>query len=179
MEYKYVAYKPSGEMVKGIVEADSEQRAEEKLWKSEMTILTLKEKKAGTSLKEQLPSIFGVKRPDIVNFSRDLNALLSSGIGIYPALTMLHERATKASMKKLILELVVSVETGLKFSDACAEHPDIFSPFYIRMMKVGEEVGNLESMLEQVTVQMIKEDEIKKKVKGAATCNHQDDGGVI
>ena len=169
MEYKYVAYKPSGEMVKGIVEADSEQRAEEKLWKSEMTILTLKEKKASTSLKEQLPSIFGVKRPDIVNFSRDLNALLSSGIGIYPALTMLHERATKASMKKLILELVVSVETGLKFSDACAEHPDIFSPFYIRMMKVGEEVGNLESMLEQVTVQMIKEDEIKKKVKGAMT----------
>jgi len=169
MEYKYVAYKPSGEMVKGIVEADSEQRAEEKLWKSEMTILTLKEKKTSTSLKEQLPSIFGVKRPDIVNFSRDLNALLSSGIGIYPALTMLHERATKASMKKLILELVVSVETGLKFSDACAEHPDIFSPFYIRMMKVGEEVGNLESMLEQVTVQMIKEDEIKKKVKGAMT----------
>ena len=169
MQYKYVAYKPSGEMVKGTVDADSEERAEEKLWKSEMTILTLKEKRASASLKEQLPSIFGVKRGDIINFSRDLNALLGSGIGIYPALTMLYERATKASMKKLIRELLVSVETGGKFSDACAEHPDVFSPFYIRMMKVGEEVGNLENMLEQVTVQMIKDDEIKKKVKGAMT----------
>ena len=169
MQYKYVAYNPSGEMVKGTMEADSEQRAEEKLWKSEMTILTLKEKKASASLKEQLPSIYGVKRPDIVNFSRDLNALLSSGIGIYPALTMLYDRAIKTSFKNLIRELLVSVETGGKFSDACAEHPGIFSPFYIRMMKVGEEIGNLENMLDQVTVQMIKEDEIKKKVKGAMT----------
>ena len=38
MQYSYVAYKPSGEMVKGTVDADSEQRAEEKLWKSEMSI---------------------------------------------------------------------------------------------------------------------------------------------
>lgn len=169
MQYSYVGYKPSGEMVKGTVDADSEERAEEKLWKSELTIITLKEKRGSTSLKEQLPSIFGVKKGDIINFSRDLNALLGSGIGIYPALTMLYERATKTSMKKLIRELLVSVETGGKFSDACAEHPDVFSPFYIRMMKVGEEVGNLENMLEQVTVQMIKDDEIKKKVKGAMT----------
>ena len=169
MEYSYVGYGHGGEIVRGVVEADSEKNAEESLWKSELTILSLKKKRARTSLslKEQLPSMFGVKTTEIVDFSRDLHHLLSAGIGIYPALSMLHERSSKASMKKLVGELILSVESGKTFSEACAEHPKIFSPFYLLMVRVGEEVGNLEQMLEQVGRQMMKEMEIKKKVKGA------------
>lgn len=169
MEYSYVGYGRGGEVVKGIIEADSEKNAEESLWKSELTILSLKKKKtrASLSIKEQLPSMFGVKTAHIIDFSRDLHHLLSAGIGIYPALSMLHERASKASMKKLIGDLILSVESGKTFSEACAEHPKEFSPFYLLMIKVGEEVGNLEQMLEQVGRQMSKEMEIKKKVKGA------------
>jgi type IV pilus assembly protein PilC len=169
MLYRYVGYKPSGEVVKGTLEADSERKAEEALWKSELTIITLKKTRALPSMKEMLPSIFAVKRTEIINFTRDLHTLLSAGIGIYPSLTMLHERAAKASFKQLIRDILVSVETGNTFSDACAEHPDVFSPFYLRMTKVGEEIGNLEHMLEQITVQMTKEAEIRKKVKGALT----------
>ncbi|NOQ43028.1 MAG: hypothetical protein GQ560_01055 [Dehalococcoidia bacterium] len=169
MEYSYVGYGRGGEIVKGIVEADSEKNAEESLWKSELTILSLKKKKAraSLSLKEQLPGIYGVKTGEIIDFSRDLHHLLSAGIGIYPALSMLHERSSKASMKKLVGELILSVEGGKTFSEACAEHPKIFSPFYLLMVRVGEEVGNLEQMLEQVQRQMTKEMEIKKKVKSA------------
>lgn len=169
MEYSYVGYGRGGEVVKGIIEADSEKNAEESLWKSELTILSLKKKKtrASLSIKEQLPSMFGVKTAHIIDFSRDLHHLLSAGIGIYPALSMLHERSAKASMKKLVGDLILSVESGKTFSEACAEHPKEFSPFYLLMIKVGEEVGNLEQMLEQVGRQMSKEMEIKKKVKGA------------
>jgi type IV pilus assembly protein PilC len=167
MLYSYVGYKPSGEVVKGILEAESEQQAEESLWKSELTILTLAKKRAMPSIREQLPSVYGVQRLDVLNFTRDLHALLIAGIGIHPALTMLYERDAKPSLKKLIGDLLLSVETGNTFSEACALHPKQFSPFYLRMIKVGEEIGNMEQMLEQVTVQMVKEDEIRKKVKGA------------
>jgi len=169
MQYSYVGYKPSGELVKGTVEADSEQKAEASLWKSDMTILTLKKKKANASLKEQLPSIFGVKNTDVVNFTRDLQNLLSAGIGIHPSLTMLLDRVTKESMKKLMRDILVSIESGKTFSAACAEHPGVFSPFFLRMTRVGEEIGNLEHMLEQVAIQMTKEADIRKKVKGAMT----------
>jgi len=167
MLYSYVGYKASGEIVKGTLEADSEQQAEESLWKSELTILTLTKKRAIISVREQLPSIFGVKRTEVLNFTRDLHVLLDAGIGIYPALTMLLERAERSSFKKLIRDILLSVETGSTFSEACAQHPKIFSPFYLRMTKVGEEIGNLEQMLGSVTVQMVKEDEIRKKVKSA------------
>jgi len=167
MWFSYTAFRRSGEVVAGTLEADSEQRAEEVLWQSDLTIIKLNKKTNIPSIKELMPSLFGVKRDDIVNFSADLATLLGSGIGILPSMVMLYERTSKASMKKLIRELLVSVETGSSFSQACAKHPNVFSPFYIRLTKVGEEIGNLEMMLRQITIQMRKEAAIVGKVKGA------------
>lgn len=169
MKFSYVGRNPAGKTVKGVVEAVSEERAQDTLWKSEIIIISLKQKKAGFSMQEMLPTIYAVKRQEIVTFTRDLYTLLSAGIGIYPSLGMLHDRAAKASMKALIHDILTAVESGSSFSDACARHPKEFSPFYLRMTKVGEEIGNLEQMLQQITVQMTKEAAIRKKVRGAMT----------
>lgn len=169
MKFSYVGRNPSGKTIKGIVEADSEEKAQDVLWKSEITIISLKQKRGGMSMQEMLPTLYGVKRQEIVTFTRDLHTLLSAGIGIYPSLSMLHDRAGKSSMKALVHDILTAVESGSSFSDACARHPKEFSPFYLRMTKVGEEIGNLEQMLQQITVQMTKEAAIKKKVKGAMT----------
>lgn len=170
MRYKYVGHKSNGEVVKGEIEADSEKKAEDTLWRSEITISSLKaQKQTRLSVEELLPSLYAIKTDEIINFNRDLYTLLSAGIGIYPSLTMLYERTTKKSMKSLIQDILQSVEAGSSFSEACEKHPKIFSPFYIRMTKVGEEIGNLEQMLQQISIQMNKEAEVKRKVKGAMT----------
>ncbi|MEA1958770.1 MAG: type II secretion system F family protein [Chloroflexota bacterium] len=150
MRYSYVGYKPNGETVKGEIEAESEQKAEDSLWKSDITIISLKEKKRLLPpIEELLPSLYAIKLDEIINFNRDLYTLLNAGIGIYPSLTMLYERTTKKSMKNLIQDILQSVESGSSFSEACEKHTKIFSPFYIRMTKVGEEIYKkfgLESM---------------------------------
>ena len=170
MRFSYAGYKSNGEQIKGDLEADSQKAAEATLWKSEITISTLKEKKRILPpVQELLPSLYAVKTEEIVNLNRDLYTLLNAGIGIYPSLTMLYERTSKASMKSLIQDILQSVESGSSFSEACAKHPKLFSPFYIRMTKVGEEIGNLEQMLRQISIQMVKDAEIKRKIKGAMT----------
>ena len=167
MQYSYTAIKNNGETVTGTLEADTEERAEDYLWKSDLTIVKLQKKRDSISMSKIMPSFFGVKRDDIINFSADLATLLGSGIGILPALVMLYERTTRTGMKNLIRELLVAVETGSSFSEACAQHPNVFSPFYIRLTKVGEEIGNLELMLRQITIQMRKEAAIVSKVRSA------------
>ena len=170
MRFSYAGYKSNGEQIKGDLEADSQKAAEATLWKSEITISTLKEKKRILPpVQELLPSLYAVKTEEIVNLNRDLYTLLDAGIGIYPSLTMLYERTSKTSMKSLIQDILQSVESGSSFSEACAKHPKLFSPFYIRMTKVGEEIGNLEQMLQQISIQMVKDAEIKRKIKGAMT----------
>ena len=168
--FSYIGYKPDGEQVKGELEADSERTAEATLWKSEITVVNVKEKKKLLPpIQELLPSLYAVKTEEIINLNRDLYTLLNAGIGIYPSLTMLYERTSKTSMKALIQDILQSVESGNSFSEACEKHPKLFSPFYIRMTKVGEEIGNMEQMLQQISVQMVKEAEIKRKIKGAMT----------
>jgi type IV pilus assembly protein PilC len=170
MKFNYVGKKPSGQIIKGSIEADSIDRAEESLWKSEITIVSLKQKRGVFPSKQELfPTLYGVKRAEVVTLTRDLHTLLSAGIGIYPSLQMLQERATKLSMKNLIRDVLLAVEAGNSFSDACARHPKVFTPFFLRMTKVGEEIGNLEQMLGQITVQMTKEAAIVKKIRGALT----------
>ena len=169
-KFSYIGYKPNGEQIKGELEADSEKTAEATLWKSEITVVKIKEKKKLLPpIQELLPSLYAVKTEEIVNLNRDLYTLLNAGIGIYPSLTMLYERTSKTSMKSLIQDILQSVESGSSFSEACAKHPKLFSPFYIRMTKVGEEIGNLEQMLQQISIQMVKEAEVKRKIKGAMT----------
>lgn len=167
MWFKYVACNARGRTATGTLEAASEREAERTLWRSDLTIIRLDKKRKPISVDEALPSFFGVKRHDVIYFTRDLGTLLNSGIGILPALNMLHGRTTNRGMKKVLHDVKGAVESGSSFSEACAQHPKAFSPFFIRMTKVGEEVGNLEMMLQQISVQMEKEDQITRKVRGA------------
>ena len=167
MWFKYVACNARGRTATGMLEATSEREAEKTLWRSDLTIIRLDKKRKPTSKEEALPTFFGVKRHDVIYFTRDLATLLNSGIGILPALNMLHGRTSNKSMKKVLHDVKGAVETGSSFSEACAQHPKVFSPFFVRMAKVGEEVGNLEMMLQQIAVQMEKEEQITRKVRGA------------
>lgn len=167
MLFKYVAYDTGGGTVAGTLDADSEHGAEETLWQRQLTIISLEKKRAPVSLSEALPSLSKPGRNDVVYFTRDLATLLSSGIAILPALHMLYGRTTKSGMQKVVRDLIGAVETGSPFSEACARYPNVFSPFYLRMTRVGEEIGNLEVMLREITIQMEKEAAITSKVRGA------------
>jgi type IV pilus assembly protein PilC len=167
MWFKYTAYEAAGGTVAGTLEADSEQGAEEALWQRRLTIISLEKKRAAPSKDGALPFLNKPGRNDVVYFTRDLATLLSSGIAILPALHMLYGRTTKSGMQKVLRDLIGAVETGSPFSEACARHPNVFSPFYLRMTRVGEEIGNLEVMLREITIQMEKEAAITSKVRGA------------
>ena len=99
MEFKYVAQSASGETVKGVVEADSLERAEELLWRSNLTIINLKKHLKMPSLTQALPTLFGVKRRDIINFSRDLSTMLNAGLPMLRSLDILYRQKYNISVQ--------------------------------------------------------------------------------
>lgn len=167
MEFKYVAQGVSGETVKGVLEADSLERAEELLWRSNLTIINLNKHLKLPSIAQALPTLFGVKRRDIINFSRDLSTMLTAGLPMLRSLDILYRQATKPAMRQILRTIVQDLEKGSTFSEACAKHPDVFPILFVRLIRVGEEVGSLSSVLEQVSTHMAKEEETAGKVKGS------------
>jgi len=166
MEFKYTASTAEGSWINGVVEAESETTAEDILWKSGLTIIDLKKRIRIPALHEALPSMFGVKRHDVIQFSRSLASLLDAGIPIFRALTI-QGRFGKPAFRAVLREVIKELEKGTRFSEACAKHPKIFPNFFVYLLKTGEEVGNLAQVLKEIATHMERDEATAKKIRGS------------
>lgn len=164
MEFKYSASTAQGSMVNGVLEAESETAAEGMLWDAGLTIVSMKRNLKLPKLHEMLPSVFGVKKKDVIAFSRNLASLLEAGIPLLRGLSIL-SRHGRESFKDILRDLIKELEEGNRFSDACMKYPAVFPRFYIFLLRTGEEVGNLGTVLKETAAHMEREEATKAKVK--------------
>ncbi len=166
MAYKYIALTASDQQVGGSIEAPSEEAAEQMLWGSGYRIVTLRATRTLPRLDELFPTVFGVKPPEVIAFSRQMATLIESGIAVLPALELL-QRQARGGLGRVLGHLAQAIKQGSSFSDAVREHPQVFPPIFSRMIAVGERTGNLEVVLRQLATHMEKEQAILKRVQGA------------
>ena len=95
-----------------------------------------------------------------------LSVLLESGLPIDDALDILLEQA-KAALKKILTTLRESVRTGNTLAAGLEHYPHIFSTVYVNLIRAGEASGTLQSNLEQLSMQMQKEHDLRSKIRGA------------
>ena len=161
-----MAFAPSGEQVKGSVDAASEEIAERTLWDWQYKVVLIHPVKARPTLDQLIPSLFGVKPREVINFSRHLATLVESGIALLPAIELLQGQS-KGPFARVLGEISRDLKNGSPFSTAVAQHHTIFPPIYSRLMEVGERTGSLETVLRRVASHIEKEQAILKRVRGA------------
>jgi type IV pilus assembly protein PilC len=164
MEYKYSAMTSDGTTIAGVLVSDSEEKAEQMLWDSGLTVIDLRRRLQLPPLYEAVPSLFGVKRRNVINFSRALANLVDAGIPILRALTIQARFGNKA-FKAVLQDVISQVEKGNRLSEACAKHPSVFPNFYVFLIRTGEEVGNLSQVLKDTASHMEREEATKSKIK--------------
>lgn len=168
MAYQYSAYTLDKRIVQGTIDAASERMAEAALYRAGYhRVLKLREISPGLTLSRWLPSFFGVKTHDVIDFSRQLAALIETGISILKALQLLEEQTPSAALRKVIVGLVNEIREGSPFSQALAKYPQAFSSTYCQVIKASELTGNLEGSLCQVAGHMEKETAATKRVRRA------------
>ena len=166
MAYKYVAFTPSGEQIRGSIEAPTEEAAEQTLWEWGYRIITLRPIWTAPRVDQLFPTLFGVKSREVIAFSRQMATLIESGIAVLPALELL-QRQARRGLARVLGDLAQAVKQGSSLSDALREHPQVFPPVFSRMIAVGERTGNLETVLRQLATHMEKEQAVIKRVRGA------------
>lgn len=166
---EYIAYNEAGERVTGVLEIESRERAQEILWASNLVILHLGKQRQRPSLAKLMPTFFGIKPLDIITFTRELASLLESGIALLSALRILYEQTEKGALKDVIRSLMRDVEIGISFSQACAKQPTAFPSFYVRLLQVAEETGELKKILLEIVAHMERQRAIAGKIRKALT----------
>jgi type IV pilus assembly protein PilC len=122
-----------------------------------------------SSFKLPSTSLFDQKitQKDIVIFSRQISTLFEAGVSALKAFLLLSaENPNKTLVKRLML-VADDIETGLSLSDSMAKHPDLFSTFYISMVKAGEESGKLNESFLYLADSLDRDYELREKTKKA------------
>jgi type IV pilus assembly protein PilC len=165
--FGYVAVNPLGKIKKGSIEAEDLEQARVFLKRSDLTAIELKEQ--GILTKDiDLPFLNRVKARDLGVFCRQFVSIVSAGIPIYAALTMLASQTQNVRLKKAILDTHSQIEKGESLSDALRLHsPDIFPAMMINMVAAGEASGNLEKAFARLADHFEKGSRIRGAVKKA------------
>ncbi|MFC1932528.1 type II secretion system F family protein [Chloroflexota bacterium] len=170
ISYRYEATIGQGRLVKGTIKAPGEIEAERLLIRQGYTPLNVEVVPSMFSLEEALPSFFSVKPRDVVVFSRQLATLLKSGFSLMPALEILRGQVTTGrTFNKILGSMVDDLRAGASFSQVIAKYPKAFNEIYGRTIAVGEQTGNLETVLNQMADFLEKQGLVAKKIKGALT----------
>ncbi len=108
-----------------------------------------------------------VKSDELVMITRNLGSMLTAGLTLLRALSVLERQSKNPKLKKVIKTLIEKINTGEQFFEALKEHKDVFSDLYIAMVRSGEESGNLSESLKTLSNQMEKSASLTKRIKGA------------
>jgi type IV pilus assembly protein PilC len=167
MIYQYVAYNAKGEVVKGRLTAASDQGASELLDYAGYRAISLKPYTPFFSMDSLSSLLYAVKPTEIILLYRQMAMLLESGTDIAASLDLLSQQVSNRALRKVLNEVVSDVRGGSQLSTSLEKHPKIFPPVYCRLIGVGEQSGDLETILQQVASYMEKEMTTSKQTKSA------------
>lgn len=108
-----------------------------------------------------------VSTDNLTVFTRNLSAMLTAGLPISRALSVLERQNKNPKLKNITKTLRERISKGEQFHQALGEFPGVFSKLYVAMVRSGEESGGLADALQTLSNQLERASELQKKIKGA------------
>jgi len=169
MNYEYIGYTADRRVVKGKIDAVGEKDAEDRLAAGGYQILSLKA--VGGAVVTGMPNLFekGAKQEEIILFSRQLALLLESGVGIVQSLDLLKVQTNNKAFAGILDTIISDLRSGSPLSMALEKHPKAFNRMYCKMIAVGEQTGQLESVLRNLAGYAEQSTAAMRKIRQAMT----------
>ncbi|MAF13481.1 MAG: phytochrome sensor protein [Parcubacteria group bacterium] len=164
--FRYRAKDEDDQTHEGIIQAATADVGADLLADEGLVVLSLKEEKVPLA-ERSLEFLNRVKIKDLVIFSRQLSVIISATIPLVQGLKILIEQTESPVLKTIISEISDDIEGGAKLSSALARHPQVFSNFFINIVKSGETSGKLDEVLIYLADQQEKDYDLSAKIKGA------------
>lgn len=123
-------------------------------------------------VKKEVKSLFGGKKSkitsaDVTVFSRQLTAMMQSGVPLVQALEIAAQGQDSSAMRQLVNNIKMDVEAGSTFSNALSQHPTVFDELFCSLVEAGEQSGTLDTLLNELATHKEKAEALKAKVKKA------------
>jgi type IV pilus assembly protein PilC len=168
----------TGAEIKDTVDAGNEEEAQQKIRQLGYFVTRLTEvagkakgkkgkKPAARGKKMKTMTIGGVKKKQLVTFTRQFSVLQDAGLPVLRSLKILEGQMKPGVLKNALIDIVDDVESGMTLSEAFGKHPKCFDRLYVNMVKAGEAGGALEVILRRLAEFKEKAQSLARRIKGA------------
>ena len=168
MTFKYKALDQNGNTKDGTIDAVTIESAINGLQKRSLVVLSIVPEGEGGSFLEKNISLFErVSNKDVVILSRQMATLFEAQVSALRVFQLLAMQSENITLRKKLKLVVDDLQSGSTISGALGRHPDVFSLFYINMVKAGEESGKLNETFMYLADHLDRTYEVTSKVKTA------------
>lgn len=166
MLFKYKAVDDKGINKEGEIDAPNRDIAISGLQRRGFIVISIKDEGKTKSL-FAFSFLGKVPMKDVVILSRQISTLFGAQVSALKAFTMLATNAENKILAKKLTEVSDDLQAGVSISGALSKHPDVFSDFYINMVKVGEETGKLNETFDHLANYLNRQYALTSKTKNA------------
>ena len=164
--YSYTAVNSDGTLIKGAMEGSDIETVRDTIASFGLYVITLRKLSHYNSYIRKLVLTRSVRRPEIVEFARNLSVMLKAGIPILKALSDIADGLENKYLQQTINRMRRKIEFGSSFSEAAACF-NVFPDIFIRLSRIGEETGNLERSFSDVATHLEKMEDLSSSIKRA------------
>jgi type IV pilus assembly protein PilC len=162
-EFVWEARARTGELRKGVMEADDEAAVNARLRQQQLSPVKVKKKSRITELR--LGSGVGTK--DLVTFTRLFATMIDAGLPLVQCLEILSNQQPNKTFAVVLKDVKASVEQGSSFSDSLRRHPKVFDELFINLVQAGEVGGILDTIMNRLSIYLEKRQKLIRQVRGA------------
>jgi type IV pilus assembly protein PilC len=162
-EFVYEARARSGEVRKGVMEAESIEAVQNRLKAQNLNPVKVKKKPKEINIQIGSP----VSEQELVIFTRQFATMIDAGLPLVQCLDILSTQGDNKAFNNILRDIKGSVEQGATFSDSLKRHPKIFDDLYTNLVAAGELGGILDTILQRLAVYIEKRVKLKRQVRGA------------
>lgn len=173
MEYVYKVRDSQGNIREAIAQAESPSILRTRLSARGLDVIDIRERGGMTTaevvarINKFFEQFERVTLKDMVVFSRQFSAMVSSGVAMLRTLSIIVEQCPNKRLKNSLDDIRHSVESGLSLSDAMARQPAIFDRLYIAIVRAGETGGILSDVLKRLADYLEYKEKLNQKVRAA------------
>lgn len=166
-KFKYKEIDSSGKVVQGTIEAISQSEVINSMKSRGSRPISVIE---DTNVSGGLDIKIGkkkVKSRDLSIFSKQLYTMLNAGMPLLSCIETLREQSEHPTLKESLSSIHQDLQKGAIFSSSIQKHPDVFPPLFYAMIRSGELSGNLDKILNNLSIHYQKEAKIQAQIKSA------------
>jgi type IV pilus assembly protein PilC len=162
-EFTWEARGRTGELRRGVMEADSEDAVNQRLRQQQLAPVRVQKKRRLA----EISFGSGVNTKDLVTFTRLFATMIDAGLPLVQCLDILSSQQSNKRFATVLKDVKNAVEGGSSFSDALRRHPKVFDELFVNLVQAGETGGILDSILARLSVYLEKRQKLVRQVRGA------------